>query len=150
MVRDIHCVHANTDERIYTRAAEGEIVLFYATKPHPKEYISPDRFPGEYLVPADKAYDLRDLILKGTSAEDIVNKLDLERADIRNFLGETGSGENLNSLASYRKTNDDSNPVFPTIESIYQYAEEADFRLKTKLPRLVRRGIEGLGAEWDD
>ena len=80
MRKKLVAVHQNTDRGLYSKAARGEIHLFYGTKPMKiKDKPSLDEFGGEYLVPPESAMILYDMVCEGAEPSDIVDTLGLQK-----------------------------------------------------------------------
>ncbi len=86
MIQDfpVVVVHANVDRALYEKAALGEAVLFYSSKPVgalrdvPKEEL---KAQAEYYVPSSRALDLYSLIKSGEIPEKIIGGLQLKAED---------------------------------------------------------------------
>ncbi len=83
MIQDfpVVVVHANVDRTLYEKAALGEAVLFYSSKPVgalrdvPKEEF---KAQAEYYVPSSRALDLYNVIKDGAAPDNIIGGLQLK------------------------------------------------------------------------
>ncbi|HLD00703.1 MAG TPA: hypothetical protein VJC39_03075 [Candidatus Nanoarchaeia archaeon] len=140
MVKEAVAVHKCVDRSIYLQANNGDILLFYSTRPMLVDNdCTTTSFAGEYFVPADMATELYNSINAGHDPSRIVKELGLERRTVSSVLEDIARRDGGTSPAP-NVTRDGGTPPAPNIPDTYHrgaaglHAIVDDFGIGTPVP----------------